>query len=50
MSAVEAESIALAECLAACDRGQPDRAAVWLRLANEALHAQLAGEQLEMFP
>lgn len=43
MSAVEAEAYALAECCAAAERGDAARAAVWLRLANEALAEQLQG-------
>jgi hypothetical protein len=43
MSAVEAESVALCECIAAADAGDQYRAAVWLRLADEALAAQLEG-------
>lgn len=42
MSAVEAEAVALDECLAAIDAGDKLRAVVWLRLADEAnaAHAQ----------
>jgi hypothetical protein len=36
MSALQAECIAVAEALAAAERGEWYRASVWLRLADEA--------------
>ena len=40
MSAIEAECIAVLSAVECADSGQWDKAAVWLRLADEAAEAQ----------